>query len=128
MDHASQTFPELKKLHTAYTDEDFEIVGVSIDSTDWKIGKVASTNSNFRGLISVKSKGWEGPSVYHVWSQRDSERISRRFARMYLQEEHSDPAALKDFLVDRYGMDESLVEPEEETEDNARGLQLTTDF
>ena len=33
-------FPELKKLHAAYTDEDFEIVGVSIDSTEeaWKEG------------------------------------------------------------------------------------------
>ncbi len=27
------------------------------------------------------------------------------------------PAALKEFLVDRYGMDESLEEPGEETED-----------
>ena len=38
----------------------------------------------------------------------------------------SDPAALKEFLVDRYGMDESLEEPDEETDDTPEvsGLAL----
>lgn len=108
-------FPELKKLHTAYTDEDFEIVGVSIDSTmeDWK-GGVDEHELPWINLGEVK--GWEGPvsTMYGVNA------IPKGFlvdSQGCIYKKNIRPAALKDFLVDRYGMDESLVEPEEETED-----------
>ncbi len=108
-------FPELKKLHTAYTDEDFEIVGVSIDSTmeDWK-GGVDEHELPWINLGEVK--GWEGPvsTMYGVNA------IPKGFlvdSQGCIYKKNIRPAALKDFLVDRYGLDESLVEPEEETED-----------
>ena len=108
-------FPELKKLHAAYTDEDFEIVGVSIDSTmeDW-IGGVDEHELPWINLGEVK--GWEGPvsTMYGVNA------IPKGFlvdSQGCIYKKNIRPAALKDFLVDRYGMDESLVEPEEETED-----------
>ena len=108
-------FPELKKLHTAYTDENFEIVGVSIDSTmeDWK-GGVDEHELPWINLGEVK--GWEGPvsTMYGVNA------IPKGFlvdSQGCIYKKNIRPAALKDFLVDRYGMDESLVEPEEETED-----------
>ena len=107
-------FPELKKLHAAYTDEDFEIVGVSIDSTqeDW-IGGVDEHELPWINLGEVK--GWEGPvsTMYGVNA------IPKGFlvdSQGCIYKKNIRPAALKDFLVDRYGMDESLEEPEE-TED-----------
>ena len=108
-------FPELKKLHAAYTDEDFEIVGVSIDSTmeDWK-GGVDEHELPWINLGEVK--GWEGPvsTMYGVNA------IPKGFlvdSQGCIYKKNIRPAALKEFLVDRYGMDESLEEPEVETED-----------
>ena len=107
-------FPELKKLHAAYADEDFEIVGVSIDSTmeDWK-GGVDEHELPWINLGEVK--GWEGPvsTMYGVNA------IPKGFlvdSQGCIYKKNIRPAALKKFLVDRYGMDESLVEPEEESE------------
>ena len=108
-------FPELKKLHTAYTDEDFEIIGVSIDSTveAWK-GGVDEHELPWINLGEVK--GWEGPvsTLYGVNA------IPKGFlvdSKGCIYKKNIRPAALKDFLVDRYGMDESLEEPDEETDD-----------
>lgn len=109
-------FPELKKLHAAYTDEDFEIVGVSIDSTDeaW-IGGVDEHELPWINLGEIK--GWEGPisTMYGVNA------IPKGFlvdSEGCIYKKNIRPAALKEFLVDRYGMDESLEEPEVETDDN----------
>jgi len=109
-------FPELKKLHAAYTDEDFEIVGVSIDSTDeeWK-GGVDEHELPWINLGEVK--GWSGPvaTMYGVNS------IPKGFlvdSQGCIYKKNIRPAALKEFLVDRYGMDESLEEPEVETDDS----------
>ena len=108
-------FPELKKLHAAYTDEDFEIVGVSIDSTveDWK-GSVVEHELPWINLGEIK--GWEGPvsTMYGV------DGIPKGFlvdSQGCIYKKNIRPAALKEFLVDRYGLHESLVEPEEETDD-----------
>ena len=108
-------FPELKKLHAAYTDEDFEILGVSIDSTDeeWK-GGVDEHELPWINLGEIK--GWEGPiaTMYGVNA------IPKGFlvdSQGCIYKKNIRPAALKEFLVDRYGMDESLEEPEEETVD-----------
>jgi len=108
-------FPELKKLHAAYTDEDFEIVGVSIDSTEeaWKEG----VDEHELPWINLgELKGWEGPiaTMYGVNA------IPKGFlvdSQGCIYTKSVRPAALKEFLVDRYGMDESLEEPEEDTED-----------
>ncbi len=109
-------FPELKKLHAAYTDEDFEIVGVSIDSTDedW-IGGVDEHELPWINLGEVK--GWEGPvsTMYGVNA------IPKGFlvdSKGCIYKKNIRPAALKEFLVDRYGMDESLEEPEVEPDDS----------
>ena len=108
-------FPELKKLHAAYTDEDFEIVGVSIDSTDeaW-IGGVDEHELPWINLGEIK--GWEGPvsTMYGVNA------IPKGFlvdSQGCIYKKNIRPAALKEFLVDRYGMDESLEEPDVETDD-----------
>lgn len=105
-------FPELKELYHAYTDENFEIVGVSIDSTmeDWK-GGVDDHELPWVNLGEVK--GWDGPVVtlYGVNG------IPRGFlvdSEGCIYKKNIRPRALKEFLVDRYGMDESLEEPREE--------------
>ena len=109
-------FPELKKLHAAYADEDFEIVGVSIDSTmeDW-IGGVDEHELPWVNLGEVK--GWEGPVAVSYGVNA----IPKGFlvdSQGCIYEKNIRPRALKEFLVDRYGMDESLEEPEvEETPD-----------
>ena len=109
-------FPELKKLHAAYTDEDFEIVGISIDSTDedWR-GGLEEHQLPWINLGELKS--WDGPvatsfgvnfipKTYLV----DSEGCIYR--NNVITEE------LKSFLVDRYSEDESLNDSEVETEDS----------
>ncbi|MCY3540468.1 MAG: TlpA disulfide reductase family protein [Gammaproteobacteria bacterium] len=108
-------FPELKKLHAAYTNENFEIVGVSIDDTeeDWK-GGVDDHELPWINLGELK--GWEGPvaTIYGVNG------IPKGFlvdSQGCIYKKNIRPAALKEFLVDRYGMDESLEEPEVETDD-----------
>ncbi len=109
-------FPELKKLHAAYTDEDFEIVGVSIDSTDeeWK-GGVDEHELPWINLGEVK--GWSGPvaTMYGVNSIPTGFLVDSQGC---IYKKNIRPAALKEFLVDRYGMDESLEEPEVETDDS----------
>ena len=108
-------FPELKKLYAAYTDEDFEIVGVSIDSTEeaWK-ERVDEHELPWINLGELK--GWEGPiaTTYGVNA------IPKGFlvdSQGCIYTKSVRPAALKEFLVDRYGMDESLEEPDEKTDD-----------
>ncbi len=111
------TFPELKKLHAAYTDENFEIVGVSVDNNfeDWsggvedhqlpwvQLGELKDANN---GSPVSKSYGINFiPSTFLIDSQ----------GCIYRKNIHT--SELKDFLVDRYGLDESLVEPEEEPEE-----------
>ena len=111
------TFPDLKKLHAAYTDENFEIVGVSVDDNldDWSGGveehelpwvQLGELKDADNGSPVSKSYGVNFiPSTFLVDSQ----------GCIYRKNIH--PDELKTFLVDRYGMDESLVEPEVETKD-----------
>jgi len=110
-------FPELKKLHAAYSDENFEIVGVSIDSTDedWKRG-VDEHELPWINLGEVM--GSEGPvaRVYGVITIPKGYLVDSQGC---IYKKDIRPAALEKFLVDRYGLDESLVEPEEETDDAA---------
>ena len=109
-------FPELKKLHTAYADEEFEIVGVSIDSEmeDW-IGGLEEHELPWINLGELKD--WEGPvaTSYGVTG------IPKGFlvdSQGCIYKKNIRPAALKEFLVNRYGMDESLDEPELDTDDS----------
>lgn len=111
------TFPELKKLHAAYTDENFEIVGVSVDDNyeDWSGGvedhelpwvQLGELKDADNGSPVSKSYGINFiPSTFLIDSQ----------GCIYRKNIH--PGELKDFLADRYGLDESLVEPEEEPEE-----------
>lgn len=107
-------FPDLKKLYSAYTDEGFEIVGVSIDDNmeDWK-GGVDEHELPWVNLGELKD--WDGPVAVSYGVNA----IPKGFlvdSQGCIYKKNIRPAALKEFLVDRYGMDESLVEPEEETE------------
>ena len=108
-------FPELKKLYSAYTDENFEIVGVSIDSTneDW-IGGVVDYELPWVNLGEVK--GWDGP-VAVSYGVNEIPKAFLVDSKGCIYKKNIRPATLRDFLVDRYGTDESLVEPEEKTED-----------
>lgn len=110
-------FPELKKLHTAYTDQNFEIVGVSIDNNleAWSEGvethtlpwvQLAELKDTDNGSPVAKSLGATSiPKTFLIDSQGC---IYRKDIL---------PAELKAFLIDRYGMDESLEESEEEPKD-----------
>ncbi|MCY3540467.1 MAG: TlpA disulfide reductase family protein [Gammaproteobacteria bacterium] len=108
-------FPELKKLYSAYSDEGFEIVGVSIDDNmeDWKEG-VEEHELPWVNLGELKD--WGGPvAVSYGVSAIPAGFLVDSEGCIYKKDVR--PAALKEFLVDRYGMDESLEEPDEETED-----------
>ncbi|MXZ43717.1 MAG: TlpA family protein disulfide reductase [Gammaproteobacteria bacterium] len=108
-------FPELKKLYSAYEDEGFEIVGVSIDDNmeDWKEG-VDEHELPWVNLGELKD--WGGPVAvsYGVSAIPKGYLVDSQGC---IYEKNIRPAALKEFLVDRYGMDESLEEPEVETDD-----------
>ena len=109
-------FPELKKLYAAYNDEGFEIVGVSIDDNmeDWKEG-VEEHDLPWVNLGELKD--WGGPvAVSYGVSAIPAGFLVDSEGCIY--KKNVRPAALKEFLVDRYGMDESLEEPEVETEDS----------
>lgn len=108
-------FPELKKLYTAYNDEGFEIVGVSIDDNmaDWKEG-VDEHELPWVNLGELKD--WGGPvAVSYGVSAIPAGFLVDSDGCIY--KKNIRPAALKEFLVDRYGMDESLEEPDEEIEE-----------
>ena len=108
-------FPELKKLYAAYNDEGFEIVGVSIDDNmeDWK----ESVDEHELPWVNLgELKDWGGPiAVSYGVNAIPAGFLVDSNGCIYKKKIR--PAALKEFLVDRYGMDESLEEPGEETED-----------
>lgn len=111
------TFPELKKLHAAYTDENFEIVGVSIDDNleDWS-GGVEDHTLPWVQLGELKDADNGSPvAVSYGINFIPSTFLIDSQGCIYRKNIHT--RELKDFLVDRYGMDESLVEPEEEPEE-----------
>lgn len=109
-------FPDLKKLYSAYTDEDFEIVGVSIDSTEeaW-VGGVEDNTLPWMQLGELE--GWYGP----IGIQYGVGWIPKGYlvdSQGCIYEKDIRPAALKEFLVDRYGMDDSLLEPDVDSDDS----------
>ena len=109
-------FPDLKKLYAAYSDEGFEIIGVSIDDNmeDWKEG-VDEHELPWVNLGELKD--WGGPvAVSYGVSAIPAGFLVDSKGCIY--KKNIRPAALKEFLVDRYGMDESLEEPDAEIEDN----------
>ena len=109
-------FPELKELHAAYTDENFEIVGISIDNNleAWTEG-VETHALPWLQLAELKDTDNDSP----VTKSLGATSIPKTFlidSQGCIYRKDILPAELKTFLVDRYGMDESLVEPEEEPE------------
>lgn len=56
------TFPELKRMHAAYNDDGFEIVAISIDSTDedWV---TASEEHEIPWVNLGEIEGWDGPTA-----------------------------------------------------------------
>ena len=107
-------FPELKKLYSAYNDDGFEIVGVSIDDNmeDWK----ESVDEHELPWVNLgELKDWDGPVAvgYGVNAIPKGYLVDSQGC---IYEKNIRPRALKDFLVKRYGMDESLEAPEVDTD------------
>ena len=110
-------FPDLKKLYAAYSDEKFDIVGVSVDDNreDWSGGvedhalpwiQLGELKDADNGSPVAKSYGVNYiPTTFLVDSQG------------CIYRKNIDPNELKSFLIDRYGTDESLEEPELETDE-----------
>lgn len=111
------TFPDLKKLHAAYTDENFEIVGVSVDSNleDWS-GGVEDHQLPWVQLGELKDAD-DGSPVSTSYGVNFIPTTFLVDSQGCIYRKNIHPTELKTFLVDRYGLDESLVEPEEEPED-----------
>lgn len=111
------TFPELKKLHAAYTDENFEIVGISLDDNieDWS-GGVEDHELPWVQLGELKDAD-NGNPVSMSYGVNFIPKTFLVDSQGCIYRKNIHPAELKTFLVDRYGLDESLVEPEEEPED-----------
>ena len=84
------TFPELKKLHTAYTDEHFEIVGVSIDNNleDWS-GGVEDHALPWIQLGELKDADNGSPVAKSYGVNFIPKTFLGRLSRMYLSQKHS---------------------------------------
>ncbi|MCY3540477.1 MAG: TlpA disulfide reductase family protein [Gammaproteobacteria bacterium] len=110
-------FPELKELYAAYTDKNFEIVGISIDNNleAWSEG-VETHTLPWVQLAELKDTDRSGP----VAKSLGATSIPKTFlidSQGCIYRKDILPAELKAFLIDRYGMDESLEEPGEEPKD-----------
>ena len=110
-------FPKLKELHAAYTDKNFEIVGISIDNNleAWSEG-VETHTLPWVQLAELKDTDNGSP----VATSLGATSIPKTFlidSQGCIYRKDILPAELKAFLIDRYGMDESLVEPEGKLED-----------
>lgn len=113
-------FPKLKTLHEAYSDQNFEIVSVSIDSKmeDWKRG---AEQHQLPWVNLGEAKGWDGPvsTMYGITALPKGFLVDSQGC---IYRKNIQPSALKEFLADRYGMDESPEKPEEaEVESDASG-------
>lgn len=111
------TFPELKKLHAAYTDENFEIVGVSVDDNleDWS-GGVEDHSLPWVQLGELKDAD-NGSPVSRSYGVNFIPKTFLVDSQGCIYRKNIHPGELKEFLADRYGLDESLIEPEEEPEE-----------
>ena len=110
-------FPELKELHDAYSDKNFEIVGISIDNNveAWSEG-VETHTLPWVQLAELKDTDNGSP----VATSLGATSIPKTFlidSQGCIYRKDILPAELKAFLIDRYGMDESLEELEEEPKD-----------
>ena len=111
-------FPELKKLHAAYSVRNFEIVGISIDNNleAWSEG-VETHALPWVQLAELKDTDNDSP----VTKSLGATSIPKTFlidSQGCIYRKDILPAELKTFLADRYGEDESLVEPEEEPDEH----------
>ena len=109
------SFPDLKKLHAAYNDDGFEIVGVSIDDNqeDWEGGSeehqlpwidLGDISKGFNSPTPVSfGVGWI-PKTYLIDSKG------------CILEKDIREEALKEWLIAEYGEDPSLVEEPEAEE------------
>ena len=109
-------FPKLKKLHTKYAEESFEIVGVAIDPTieEWKEG-VESFSLPWVSL--GEAQGWEGPvsTMYGISHLPKSFLVDSQGC---IYKKDIQPAALEKFLNNRYSLSKPL-EPSEETSEGS---------
>ncbi|MYD45058.1 MAG: redoxin domain-containing protein [Gammaproteobacteria bacterium] len=107
-------FPELKTLRDKYTDETFEIVGVSIDHTleKWKEGV---EEYSLPWINLGEAQGWEGP----VSTMYGLTNLPKNFlvdSQGCLHKKDIRPAELKEFLEARYIPIDALAEPKDEPE------------
>lgn len=104
-------FPKLKELRSQYTDETFEIVGVSIDATieEWKEG-VEKYSLPWVNL--GEAQGWEGP----VSTMFGLTHLPKNFlvdSQGCLHRKDIRPSELKEILEARYGSSDAIAEPKD---------------
>lgn len=107
-------FPKLTSLHTEYAEENFEIVGVSIDPTieEWKEGV---EKHSLPWVNLGEAQGWEGPvsTLYGITHLPKSFLVDSQGC---IYEKDIRPAALEEFLNNRYSLSDPLGTPVEESE------------
>jgi thiol-disulfide isomerase/thioredoxin len=117
------TFPELKRMHAAYNDDGFEIVAISIDSTDedWI---TASEEHEIPWINLGEIQGWAGPTAAAYGVQfipkgylLDSEGC------IIKKDLHTDK--LDELLVARYG--EAPVSEDAEADSQDESVESSTD-
>ncbi len=117
------TFPELKRMYAAYNDDGFEIVAISIDSTDedWV---TASEEHEIPWINLGEIEGWDGPTAAAYGVQfipkgylLDSEGC------IIKKDLHTDK--LDELLVARYG--EAPVPEEAEEDSESESVDAATD-
>lgn len=95
------TFPDLKRMYSAYNDDGFEIVAISIDSTheDWQGG---SEEHELPWIDLGEIKGWEGPiaSAYGVQFIPKAYLVDSEGC---ILEKNIHTGKLEELLVARYG-------------------------
>lgn len=107
-------FPKLKSLHTEYADENFEIVGVSIDPTitDWKEGV---EKHSLPWVNLGEAQGWEGPvsTMYGITHLPKSFLVDSQGC---IYKKDIRPAAIEEFLNNRYSLSDPLGTPAEKSD------------
>ena len=111
------TFPELKRMHAAYNDDGFEIVAISIDSTDedWV---TASEEHEIPWINLGEIEGWDGPTAAAYGVQFIPKGYLLDSKGCIIKKDlHTDQ--LNELLVARYGEAPVPEDTEEASEDES---------
>ena len=111
------TFPELKRMHAAYNDDGFEIVAISIDSTD-EAWETASEEHEIPWINLGEIEGWDGPTAAAYGVQFIPKGYLLDSKGCIIKKDlHTDK--LNELLVARYGEAPVPEDTEEASEDES---------